>query len=82
MPSVPSSFWTSVQASGHHSEGAEGAKNLWVRTGYRKRKRTFRLALGSWNMRTLLERKESNLPEGQTALVTRESKDIKSILQH
>ena len=32
-PSVPSSSRVTTQGSGKHDNGAEGAKNLWVRTG-------------------------------------------------
>lgn len=39
-PSVPSSSQTTTQGSGTIGKGAEGAKNLWVQTGYRKWKQT------------------------------------------
>ncbi|KAL8594076.1 hypothetical protein ACOMHN_016455 [Nucella lapillus] len=72
-PSVPSSSETTAHGSGQTGKGAEGAKNLWVRTGYRKRKMTAKpINIAAWNVRTLLDRKEAKRPERRMALVTRE----------
>ena len=72
-PSIPSSSGATAQGSGQTGERVEGAKNLWVRTGYRRRRTKAKpLIIASWNVRTLLDRKRSNRPERRTALVTRE----------
>lgn len=74
-PSVPSSSGTTAHGSGQTGKGAEGAKNPWVRTGYRKRNRNATsLTLAAWNVRTLLDREKTNRPERRTALVTKELK--------
>ncbi|KAL8602006.1 hypothetical protein ACOMHN_008497 [Nucella lapillus] len=63
-PSVPSSSGTTAHGSGQTGKGAEGAKNPWVRTGYRKRKTTAKPTnIAAWNIRTLLDRKEAKQPE-------------------
>lgn len=72
-PSIPRSSGATAQGSGQTGERVEGAKNLWVRTGYRRRRTKAKpLIIASWNVRTLLDRKRSNRPERRTALVTRE----------
>ena len=48
-PSVPSSFQTTDHGSGRNGKRAEGAKNLWVRTGSLKE-----LTIGTYNARSLL----------------------------
>ena len=47
-PSVPSSSGTTVSSSGRLGERAEGAKNLWVRTGCH-----WNLKIGTYNTRSL-----------------------------
>ncbi|KAL8614954.1 hypothetical protein ACOMHN_049105 [Nucella lapillus] len=72
-PKVPNSSGTTAQDSGQTGKGAEGAKTLWVRTGYHKRKPTAKpINIAAWNVRTLLDQKEAKRPERRTALVTRE----------
>ena len=46
--SVPSSSRVTTQGSGKHNNGAEDAKNLWVRTGYQ-----WKLKLCTYNARSL-----------------------------
>lgn len=72
QPSVPSSSGTATQGSGQTSEGAEGAKNLWVRTGYHQKRTAMPLTIAAWNVSTLLDRKNTNWPERRSTLVTRE----------
>ena len=72
-PSVPSSSGATAQGSGLTGDRAEGAKKLWVRTGYHRRRTNAKpLIIAAWNIRTLLDRKGSNRPERRSALVTRE----------
>ena len=74
-PSVPSSSGTTAHGSGQTGKGVEGAKNPWGRTGYRKRNRpATSMAIASWNVRTLLDRKQTNRAERRTALVLKELK--------
>ena len=47
-PSVPSSSTVTTQGSGKHNNGAEGAKNLWVRTGCQ-----WKLKICTYNARSL-----------------------------
>ena len=69
-PSVPSGSGTTAQGSRQTGKGAEGAKNLWVLTGYCQWKQTaMPLIIAAWNMPTLLDGKETNRPERRTALV-------------
>ena len=47
-PSVPSSCRVTTQGSGKYDSGAEGAKNLWVRTDYQ-----WKLKICTHNARSL-----------------------------
>ena len=60
-PLVPSGSGTTAQGSEQTGKGAEGANNLWVPTEYCQQKWTANpLIVAAWNVRTLLDRKETN----------------------